>query len=85
MLIARRDQEAKSIPKMRDVKEISESHKFEHGLASPFVLSVHISTDVPYRRIKKHLPIIRKYFLKQATVLSVLIVHLLEVENNDRD
>jgi hypothetical protein len=42
MLIARRDQEAKSIPKMRDVKEISESHKFEHGLASPFVLSVHI-------------------------------------------
>ena len=47
MLIARRDQEAKSIPKMRDVKEISESHKFEHGLASPFVLSVHIINELP--------------------------------------
>jgi hypothetical protein len=47
MLIARRDQEAKSIPKKRDVKEISESHKFEHGLASPFVLSVHIINELP--------------------------------------
>jgi hypothetical protein len=47
MLIAPRDQEAKSIPKMRDVKEISESHKFEHGLTSPFVLSAHIINELP--------------------------------------
>jgi hypothetical protein len=47
MLIVRRDQEAKSIPKKGDVREISESHKFEHGLASPFVLSAHISNELP--------------------------------------
>jgi len=42
MLTVHRDQEAKSMPKLRDVKEISQRHRFQLGRRIILLCSLHI-------------------------------------------